>query len=118
MTLKVAVNEKEPGVFTVTLWGPLDTTTYESFEKEIQPVLVPTTKAILLNMEGVNYISSLGIGSIFKLFNSLKALKGALLLTNLQPQIKKVFDTVKAMPEALFTSIQEADDYLNDLQKK
>ena len=118
MNLKVVINKKEAGIFQVTLFGPLDTLTYSVMEKEIEYILGPTTKAIILNMEGVNYISSMGIGSVFKLAKTLKSYKGALLITNLQPQIKKVFDTVKALPEAIFSSVEEADEYLNEIQKK
>ena len=66
MALKVKVSEKEGGVFTISFFGPLDTATYTVFEKCMAPVLVKTTKVIILNMEGVDYISSMGIGSIFK----------------------------------------------------
>lgn len=118
MPFQVEINKKEEGVFTVGLWGPLDTTTYTLFEKDLEPILVPSTKAIILNMHGVNYISSLGIGSIFKVRKFLKDNNGTLLLTDLQPQIQRVFETVKALPEAIFTSIEEADAYLNEIQRR
>ena len=118
MSLKVTIEKKDTGVFMIKLLGPLDTETYPAFEDEVGKILVDSTKAVILNMEGVNYISSMGIGSLFKLSNAVKKLKGSLLLINLQPQIKKVLDTVKAMPEAMFTSIEEADNYLNEIQKK
>jgi len=115
---KVVINSKEPGIFIVSLFGSLDTTTHESFEKEVEPLLTESTKAIVLNMEGVTYVSSLGIGAVFKVTNIINKLKGTLLLTNLQPQIKKVFETVKALPESIFTSIEEVDEYLTEIQKK
>ena len=118
MSFKVTIEKKDTGVFMVKLSGPLDTETHLVFEGEIKNILVDSTKAVILNMEGVNYISSMGIGSLFKLSNAMKKLKGSLLLINLQPQIKKVLDTVKAMPEAIFTSVEEADNYLNEIQKK
>ena len=118
MSLQVFTEKKDEGVYLIKLIGPLDTETYPTFEKEVELVLREKIKAVILNMEGVNYISSMGIGSVFKLSNAVKGLKGTLLLTNLQPQIKKVFDTVKALPEAIFTSIEEADAYLNEIQKK
>ena len=40
-------------------------------------------------------------------------------MVNLQPQIKKVFDIVKALPEQqIFTSIEEMDNYLKEIQRK
>lgn len=118
MPLKVVINNREPGIFSVTLFGPLDTATYTTLEKEVKPILVDSTKAVILNMEGVNYISSMGIGAVFNLRKSVQDIRGTLVITNLQPQVKKVFDTVKALPEAIFKSIEEADVYLNEIQRK
>ena len=118
MKLKIVIIDREPGVYKVSLYGPLETATYVEFEEEVMPLLKRGTKAIILNMEGVNYISSIGLGSIFKITNLMHAQNGTLLLINLQPQIKKVFDTVKALPENIFASLDEADEYLNAIQKK
>ncbi len=118
MALKINIIVKEPGIFVVTLYGPLDTTTYAALEKQIEPLLVLSTKVIILNMEGVNYISSMGIGTLFKIKQAMMDNNGSLVVTNLQPQIQKVLETVKAMPEAIFTSYEEVDEYLTELQKK
>jgi hypothetical protein len=41
------------------------------------------------------------------------------LMVNLQPQIKKVFDIAQALPgEAVFSSVEEADEYFDAMQKK
>ena len=118
-SLKITVKEKEPNVYVATLFGSLDTTTYAQLEEGLQPILTHFTKAIVLNMAGVDYISSMGIGTVFKLTKTMKDNGGVLLVTDLQPQIKKVFDTVKAMPlEAIFSSVEEADEYLKEIQKK
>ena len=116
--LKVIINSKELGIYTVSLFGPLDTITHTTLEKEIEAILTPSTKALILNMEGVNYISSMGIGSLFKIVNVMKGHNSSVVFTNLQPQIKKVFDTVKVLPEAIFTSMEEVDTYLNAIQNK
>lgn len=118
MPFKVQLAQKEPGVFNVALSGPLDTATYSIFEKHLEPLLISTTKVILLDMTGVHYISSMGIGSIFKINTMATQLGGKFLIVNLQPQIKKVFETVKALPASIFKSIEEADEYLNEVQKK
>ena len=118
MSFKVIVNKKEPGIFSVTVIGDLDSNTAPVFEKELQPILTASTQAVILNLEGVHYISSLGIGAIFKVTKILNDQKATLLLTNLQPQIKKVMDTVRALPDSIFTSLEEADEYLRSIQKK
>ena len=118
MEFRAVINRREPGIFSVSLFGPLDSVTYVKFERELAALLVPTTKAIILNMEGVDYVSSLGVGAIFNVRNFMIKNSGSLLMISLQPQIKKVLETVKALPEGVFTSIEEADDYLNEIQRK
>ena len=54
--------------------------------------------------------------------NTKKAMQkcgGKVLFTHLQPQIKKVFDILNALPSLqVFTSIEELDNYLDTMQKK
>jgi len=114
----VNVKIKEPGTFVVHISGPLDTATYEEFEKDVSPLLVAGTKAIILDMAQVNYVSSMGVGAIFKVAQAVRAQKGELVMIHLQPQIKKVFDIIKALPGSIFTSVQEADAYLDEIQRK
>jgi anti-sigma B factor antagonist len=119
MSLEVSIHRKEEGVFTVSCFGSIDTTTYMILDKEITPILVATTKVIIFNMEGVNYISSMGLGVIFKAKKILEQNKGRLIMANLQPQVRNVFDIIKALPaQAIFTSMEEADAYLMEIQKK
>jgi hypothetical protein len=41
------------------------------------------------------------------------------MMINLQPQVAKVFEIVKALPDFnIFTSAEEADEYLFNIQKK
>jgi anti-sigma B factor antagonist len=119
MSLEVAINKKEQGVFTVSCSGSIDSTTYMILDEKLSPLLVPATRVIIFNMQGVNYISSMGLGVIFKANNILEKHKGRLMMTNLQPQVKSVFEIIKALPEqAMFTSMEEADAYLTEIQKK
>jgi anti-anti-sigma factor len=70
-------------------------------------------------MEGLVYISSAGLGVIFSAKKNLESHGGKIILANLKPQIKKVFDIVKALPrEAIFESMQEVDAYLDAMQKR
>jgi anti-anti-sigma factor len=119
MSLKVVITKREFGVFDVACIGPIDTSTYETLEKEVKPVLEMFPKAIVLNMEGVNYISSMGISAIIKIKKALDEIKGSLIMANLQPQVKKVFDVIKALPSAgIFTSLEEVDAYLDRVQRE
>jgi hypothetical protein len=50
---------------------------------------------------------------------TLSANKGTVLLVNLQPQILKVLEIIKALPGiTVFRNVQEMDDYLAAIQRK
>ena len=106
----------------VALFGRLDTHSYPQLDAELAPVLNggdPPVMSLVLDLAGLNYISSAGIRSIFKARKALTARNGKLLVVNPQPQIQKVFDVVKAVPMSdIFTSVAEADAYLDMVQRK
>lgn len=119
MPLKVTVTKKEKGIFTLSPVGSIDSNTYSILEKEVDAVLRMAPKAVIFDMKEVNYVSSAGIRVILKAEKALKLKGGDALMTNLQVQVKKVFEIVNALPpEQIFTSIQELDKYLIDIQRK
>ena len=122
MPLKVKVSEKETGVFNVFAVGSIDTETSRDLDKAIATILKPSTKVIILDMEGVEYISSMGLGVIFKTKKVIEGNNGTLVLTSLKPNVRRVFETVKAIPSYVFENMEEADEHLDEiltrLQKK
>ena len=106
----------------VALFGRLDTHSYPQLDAELAPMLDggdPPVMSLVLDLAGLNYISSAGIRSIFKARKALTARNGKLLVVNPQRQIQKVFDVVKAVPMSdIFTSVAEADAYLDMVQRK
>jgi len=70
-------------------------------------------------MAEVNYLSSAGIRVILKTKKMLAAYNGKLVFMNLQPQIKKVFEIINALPSMrVFKDLNEMDDYLDRMQRK
>ena len=119
MELDVRIHEVKPGNYTILPKGRIDSETTPDFQKKIQAVVDKKAKNVLLNMNAVNYVSSAGLGAIFNLMKKLKENGGELLLCNLQPQIKKVFEIIKALPTtSIFASVEEADGYLSHMMKK
>ena len=119
MRLTVTVIERRPGAFTFQPAGSIDSNTSSLLEDKLDSILKGFTKTIIFDMEGVNYISSAGIRVIFKAQKALKQRDGQFLVTNLQPQVKKVFEIINALPTLkIFSSIQELDKYLDLMQKK
>jgi anti-anti-sigma regulatory factor len=56
---------------------------------------------------------------VFKTAKSLRSVGGQLALANRQPQIVKVFEIVKALPDLrVFESDAEMDEYLDAMQDR
>jgi len=104
----------------VALGGRLDTHTYAELDQALAPLLADArVRSLVLDLDGLDYISSAGIRSVFKARKALAARGGKVLVVNPQPQIQKVFDLVKAVPlSEIFTSVAEADAYLDAMQRK
>lgn len=119
MSLSVSVYEKEPGIYILTPDGSLDTNTYQILETEVETILKEDPFVLIFDLEKLKYISSMGIRVVIKASKSLKEVNGRLILTNLQPQIEKVFEIIKALPNhRVFKNTDEMDSYLNKIQNK
>ena len=119
MDLQVRVIDRKGGVFLVTPVGRIDSTTAVTMEKEIGAVLLRRPRCLVLDMDGVDYISSMGIRSIIQAKKKLGNIGAILRVVNLQPPVKKVFEIIRALPdEDIFGSVEEMDRYLDVMQKK
>ncbi len=119
MSLKVTSMEKSKGVFIVTPEGSLDTITYPILEEKLDLIQNTSPVMIIFDLKKLDYISSMGIRVVAKIKKSLKEHGGKVVLLNLKPQIRKVFDIIKVLPsEQIFESIEEMDNYLDCMQKK
>ncbi|MCI0443348.1 STAS domain-containing protein [bacterium] len=119
MPLKVTVQDKGDGTFFVRPEGSIDANTFMTLQNEIDAILAKSPKVIIFNMMDVKYVSSAGVGVVLLAEQELQPKNGKVLMVNLQPQIKKVFDIVKALPEQqIFSSLEEMDRYLDEVQRK
>jgi anti-anti-sigma factor len=119
MSLSIEIAPVGNGSQRVSLAGRLDTHTYGELDQQLSPVLGSQIQSLILDLAGLDYISSAGVRSIFKARKALAARGGKVVVVNPKPQIQKVFDVVKAVPlDEIFSSVQEADAYLDAMQKK
>jgi anti-sigma B factor antagonist len=119
MSLTVIIKERREGAYLVTLEGRLDSNTHLEFEEKMAPLLRGSAKSLILNMEKMDYLSSMGLRSIVIAKKAIKSHNGDVVMINLQPQIQKLFEIVSALPqESVFASIKEADEYFDFIQKK
>ena len=119
MKLTIKTQQTRPGVITLILQGPLDGNTHMQLDRVVSATLEEPLKALVLDMEGVDFLTSAGIGTIMKTKTSL-AKKGAdLAMMNLQPQVKKVFEIIRVLPSlGVFQDRDELDEYLGTIQRR
>ncbi|UKE72953.1 STAS domain-containing protein [Xanthomonas graminis] len=118
-TLSLQIDPTQDRRQRITLSGRLDTHTYQALDEALGPLLATQITTLVLDLSQLDYISSAGIRSIFKARKVLAKREGRVLVVNPQPQIRKVFDVVKAVPlNEIFTSVQELDDYLDEMQRR
>lgn len=119
MSLKVRVEQGRSQVTTLALEGRLDNDTAPVFDQDLDAVLASGTKVVVLDLTGLEYITSAGLRSIFRAQKTLTARGGKSVLLNPKPQVQKVFDIVKAADlGAVFKDVAELDGYLDAMQKK
>ncbi len=119
MGLQIAAQSMGPGIVGLKLDGQLDGDTYKTLDQEVSRQLAGNIKTIVLDMQGVDRISSAGIGSLVKAKATAKRKGGDLAMNNLQPQIKRVLEIMALVPTLnVFRNQAELDEYLGRVQKR
>jgi len=119
MALDITVTKKKGYVYSIELKGSIDTDTHQQLEEELKEIIDEKTSAIVLDMKGVSYISSIGIKVIIWAKKALKRNNATFAMIDLQPQIKKVFDMMKILPMFdIFDDMSEADKYIDQIIKE
>jgi len=117
--LETKVIKKTDYVYTVELKGSIDTETSHQFEKELKEIIDEKTRAVVLDMDALEYISSMGIKVVLWAKKELQAKKATFAMINVKPQIKKVFDVMKILPMFnIFEDVEEADKYIDQVIKE
>ena len=117
--LKVTIEQKAKNAYIVYPSGSLNSNTYQVFEQQLDAILKDPPTILVFDLAELDYLSSAGIRVILKTRDALKKNNGEITFMNIQPQIKKVFDIINALPSMqIFASIEELDEYLDVMQKK
>src|SRR5689334_4730100 len=92
----------------VKLVGRFDTLTAPQGVKELEPVVAGSAQYVIFDLVGLTFISSAGLRVLLGARKALAARGAQLHLINLQPQIAKVLDIVRALPGInIFKSVAE-----------
>jgi anti-sigma B factor antagonist len=118
MPLKIDVAQSKPGIARVSLDGSLDSDTAPALDKALTGVDAKVL-LVILDMQNLAFISSAGLRVVFAALKRQEAKGGELVIVNMGPGIRKVFEIVKALPSMnVFASVQEMDNYLAIFQKR
>ncbi|MCD7938223.1 MAG: STAS domain-containing protein, partial [Tannerellaceae bacterium] len=88
MEIKVTTGENT----VIAVSGQLDTLTAVDFEKVVQEVLKTPVQEVVLETGELTYVSSAGLRLILTLQKGMTARGGSLILKNVQPDVKEIFD--------------------------
>ena len=119
MTLLLRLHPKAMGTYVLTLDGSIDGQTASLLQHKLDQLVAERPALITLDMAKVTYVSSAGLRVILKTQRALNDIKGKLVFMHLQPQVRKVFDIIKALPSMrVFRDLGEMDAYLNRIQRR
>ena len=82
---------KEGSAAVVSVTGRIDAITAGEFEKGLSELMAGGDCTLVLNFNGLEYISSAGLRSILSTAKQLKAKEGKMLFAGLQGSVKDVF---------------------------
>lgn len=89
--MDVKIN-KVDNKFDVILTGRLDTTNADQFQKDIEILMEGESPDITLDCKDMEYTSSQGLRMFLMLQKSVNARGGKLVMKDMKPQVKEVFD--------------------------
>ena len=89
--MEVIINKKESKTI-VKLNCRVDTSNVEQFQHDIEPLMHGDNPDIVLDCTKLTYTSSQGLRMFLMLQKSVIARSGKMVMTNMTPQVKEVFD--------------------------
>ena len=89
--MKVTINKQNEKTL-VTLEGRIDTTNADQFQHDIAPLMEDERPNIDIDCSGMTYTSSQGLRVFLLLQKSVVARNGKMVLHNMIPRVKEVFD--------------------------
>ena len=119
MPLEVTITDEPNKGKRISLAGSLDTDTAPQLQARIDESIDSCVTALILDMKDLEFLSSAGLGVIFMTKKELNNRQGKIMLINLQPQVQRVFEIIKALDGMnIFKDREEMDNYLAAMQQK
>lgn len=119
MPLEIEIHAEPHEGKRISLAGSLDTDTANQLQEKIDHEIDSTVHMLIIDLKRLQFLSSAGLRVIFKTKKYMDSHEGKFMLLNLQPQVRKVFDIIKALDGMnVFRSEEEMDEYLTAMQNK
>ena len=119
MPLEIEIHAEPHDGKRISLAGSLDTDTAQQLQDKIDQQIDSTVHMVVMDLKRLQFLSSAGLRVIFKTKKRMEEHHGKFMLLNLQPQVRKVFDIIKALDGMnVFRSQEEMDEYLAAMQAK
>jgi anti-sigma B factor antagonist len=119
MSLDIIITPEKNNGKRISITGSLDSNTSPALQKRIDAEINESVSTTIIDFKNLEFLSSAGLRVIFKTKKVMDNSGGRFLLVNLQPQIRKVFEIIKALDGMdVFKDQEEMDDYLTAMQNK
>ena len=119
MSLDIVITPEANNGKRISIAGRLDSNTAPELQQSIDNEINDSVNTTIIDFKGLDFLSSAGLRVIFKAKKLMDGNSGKFLMVNLQPQIKKVFEIIKALDGMnVFKDQAEMDEYLTAMQDK
>ncbi|HUS13876.1 MAG TPA: STAS domain-containing protein [Chloroflexia bacterium] len=108
INLTMAVRQVSPAVSIIDIHGDIDAEAEDPLMDAYATACLPSTRAILLNFQGVEYMNSMGIGLLVTLLIRVNRQKQRLLAFSLSAHYRHIFELTR-LTEAIGIFDSEAD---------
>lgn len=91
----LTVTELEDGIKKITLQGRMDIDGTQKIDMRLTAVTASESANVIVDLSGVDFMSSIGIGVLVRSANALKQRQGKIVLLNPQPSVFKVLEATQ-----------------------
>jgi anti-sigma B factor antagonist len=91
LTILLGLVGDEGSVLVMSLAGYIDSKNTIFFQEQVNRVINAGYTKLILELGGLNYVSSTGIGAFTTILNKAKGVGGNIILVGIQPKVAEVF---------------------------
>lgn len=103
-------------ILIVNLEGRLDVSVANEVEEGLSELIDKGNhRRVLLNMDGIEYMSSSGFRACISTLRKLNAKEGTLKMCNIKPAVKRIFDVIELT--SLFDIFPNEEEAIADFNK-